>query len=208
MDDGQLLLRVGDRKVRLVSPPGDPGVPEPDGRIYFWWGLTAAALALAREVVSRGDLAGRRVVELGCGLGLPGVAAGLGGARVTFTDAKADALVYARRNAAANDLPAARTAFEVLNWVRPDTREEFDYVLGAEILYDYYMHRAQLDLFDRLLAPGGTLVLADRRRRVVERFFGRLGDTGFRGTATDHDLALPGEPAHRITVFAWQRQSE
>ena len=46
---------------------------EEDGRLYFWWGLTAAAWALARELAGRADLADRRVVELGCGLGLPGV---------------------------------------------------------------------------------------------------------------------------------------
>jgi predicted nicotinamide N-methyase len=206
MNDGQLQLPVGDRTVRLVTPPDVANDLEEDGRIYFWWGLTAAALALSRELVSGGDLADRRVVELGCGLGLPGVVAGLGGARVTFTDAKADALVYARLNAEANGLPRERTSFEVLDWVHPETPDRFDYVLGTEILYDYNMHRAQLDLFDRLLAPGGTLLLADRRRRVVERFFGRLRDRGFGGTTTDHELALPGEPAHRITVFAWRRE--
>jgi len=205
LTDGQLHLPVGDHTVRLVTPSGVQDDPEPDGRIYFWWGLTAAALALARELESRADLENRRVVELGCGLGLPGVVAGLLGARVTFTDAKAEALAYARQNAAANDLPRARTTFSVLDWVAPATREQFDFVLGTEILYDYNMHRAQLQLFDRLLAPGGTLVLADRRRRVVERFFGRLRDAGFRGTTTDHTLALPGEPTHRITVFTWRR---
>lgn len=205
MGDGQLRLRVGDRTVRLVTPPDVQRDPEQDGRIYFWWGLTAAALALARELESRGDLSERRVVELGCGLGLPGVVAGLCGARVTFTDAKGDALDYARQNAAANELRPSHTAFRVLDWVQPATREQFDFVLGTEILYDYNMHRAQLDLFDRLLAPGGTLLLADRRRRVVERFFGRLRDAGFAGTATDLTLALPGEPAHCITVFAWRR---
>ncbi len=216
MNDKTLLLEVGDRSVRLTTPPGAPNghgpesesEPESDGRIYFWWGLTAAALALARELVARGDLADRRVVELGCGLGLPGVVAGLEGAQVTFTDAKADALVYARQNAGANDLPRDRTAFEVLDWVHPATGQRFDFVLGTEILYDYNMHRAQLDLFDRLLAPGGTLLLADRRRRVVERFFGRLRDSGFGGTTTDYNLALPGEPAHKITVFAWRRDPE
>jgi len=205
MNDGQLRLPVGDRTVRLVTPLDVPDDPEQDGRLYFWWGLTAAALALARELESRGDLADRSVVELGCGLGLPGIVAALGGARVTFTDAKADALGYARQNAAANALPTSRTAFEVLDWARPATREQFDFVLGTEILYDYNLHRAQLDLFERLLAPGGTLLLADRRRRVVERFFGRLRDAHFDGTSTDHTLALPGEPPHCITVFAWRR---
>ncbi len=208
MTDGNLQLPVGDLTVTLASPPRVPDADEAeekDGRIYFWWGLTAAALALARELAARDDLADRRVVELGCGLGLPGVVAGLGGAQVTFTDAKVDALAYARQNAAANALPSEQTAFEVLDWEHPDQRAPYDFVLGTEILYDYNMHRAQLELFERLLAPGGILLLADRRRRSVGRFFGQLRDRGFDGTMRDHTLALPGEPEHRITVFAWRR---
>ena len=45
---------------------------------------------------------GRRIVEVGCGLGLPGIAALACGLRVTFTDYDATALRFAADNARAN----------------------------------------------------------------------------------------------------------
>lgn len=210
MTDDQRIVEVGRHAVRLATPSVPPAeLPEDveeDGRLYFWWGLTTGALALARVLADREDLPGKRVVELGCGLGLPGLVAGLGGAHVTFTDAKADALACVRRSAAANALAEAHTAFEVLDWERSVPGERFDLVLGAEILYDYNMHRAQLELLDGLVASGGMVLLADRRRRAVERFFGRLRDRGFGGTITEHELTPPGEPLQRITVYAWSRE--
>ena len=51
----------------------------------YWAELWPSALALAR-VVARRPLTGRRVIELGCGLGLPSITAALAGGRVLATD--------------------------------------------------------------------------------------------------------------------------
>jgi len=50
----------------------------------YWADLWPSAIELA-HVVARWDLAGRRVLELGCGLALPGIAAALRGGRVTVS---------------------------------------------------------------------------------------------------------------------------
>jgi predicted nicotinamide N-methyase len=115
------------------------------------------------------------------------------------------ALAYARRNAASNGLTAGDVDFAVLDWEAPDVTERFDLVLGTEILYDYNLHGALLALLPRLLAPGGTVLFVDRRRLVVDRFFGRLRDRGFTGRQTDHTLALPGESEQTVTVFHWAK---
>ncbi|HKC77906.1 MAG TPA: methyltransferase domain-containing protein, partial [Gaiellaceae bacterium] len=69
----------------------------------YWAELWPSGLALARHVAAR-DLQGLRVLELGCGLGLPSLAAAACGAEVLATDWAEDAIELLRRNAPRNDV--------------------------------------------------------------------------------------------------------
>src|SRR5215211_8113628 len=67
----------------------------------YWAELWPSALALARAIARR-PLTGRRTIELGCGLGLPAIAAAAAGARVLATDWSRDAVAITARNAERN----------------------------------------------------------------------------------------------------------
>ena len=67
-----------------------------DERLPYWAELWPAAVAMAHYMTERLPLAGRRDLELGCGLGLVGIVAALKGARVLSTDYEAAALAFAR----------------------------------------------------------------------------------------------------------------
>ena len=69
-----------------------------DEFLPYWAELWPSGLALA-EHVAGGGVAGARVLELGCGLALPSLAAALGGADVLATDWAADAVALAGGNA-------------------------------------------------------------------------------------------------------------
>src|SRR6476469_123472 len=69
----------------------------------YWAELWPSALALARAVGAR-SLRGARVLELGCGLGLPSLVAAVAGGRVTATDWSPDSIAMTLRNAERNDL--------------------------------------------------------------------------------------------------------
>ena len=86
------LERHVDRNALLAAD--DP--PEPPYWAHRWTG--AAVLA---EAVPRGA---RSAVELGCGLGLPGLVRARHGAHVTFVDRVAAPLAFVRASAAANRL--------------------------------------------------------------------------------------------------------
>src|SRR5215217_44524 len=64
----------------------------------YWAELWPSGVALAREVAAR-SLKGARTLELGCGLGLPSIAAALAGGRVLATDWSTDAIAMAAANA-------------------------------------------------------------------------------------------------------------
>jgi predicted nicotinamide N-methyase len=146
------------------------------------------------------DLAGRRVLELGCGLGLPAIAAAHAGAVVLATDWAEDALAFAARNAARNGV---RVQTALLAWDRPETlaSRQFDIVLGADLLYEQRNAAPLLTLLDRALAPEGFALVADPGRRHAHVFLEAARRAGWvvdSGSAAD----LPQGAIHRL----WREQ--
>ena len=175
--EGGLITRTvelpgGD--LRLLQPAESAELPD-EGAIEwapltpYWSVLWRSGLALARELAGE-DLRGRRVVELGCGLGLPSLAAARAGAQVLATDAYEEPLELLARNAEANGL-AVETA--VADWYWPEELVEgapFDIVVAADVLYLEVAVGAFLELLPRL-APEARL--ADPGRAGVRDFLAR-----------------------------------
>lgn len=137
-----------------------------DEYLPYWAELWPSAIALAR-VVARRSLEGRRVLELGCGLGLPGLAAAVGGARATVTDWAPEAIVAARDNAVRNGVEVEAL---VCDWRAADAlvaRAPWDLVLLADVLYEERNVAPLLELLPRL---GGEVLLADPARATAAPF--------------------------------------
>jgi predicted nicotinamide N-methyase len=134
------IVVVSGRDLTIARPADseallDEAAFERDEFMPYWAELWPSARALARRVGSRA-LRGARVLELGCGLGLPSIAAALAGGRVLATDWSPDAIDFTERNAAAND---ARLQTAVASW--DDTaalvaRGPWDLVIGSDLLYE------------------------------------------------------------------------
>jgi predicted nicotinamide N-methyase len=126
-----------------------------DEFLPYWAELWPAAGALASALPEA--LAGLRVVELGCGLGVPSLVAAARGAVVTATDWAEDAVALLAQNAAANGLEVLA---EVRDW-RDPWEGEFDLALAADVLYE---ERNVEPLLARLrqLAPEALVALAGR----------------------------------------------
>ncbi len=142
-----------------------------DEFLPYWAELWPSGIALARAVAAR-DVRGLRVLELGCGLGLPSLAAALGGADVLATDWALDAIALLRRNATRN---GAALRAEVVRWDDPEPllREApWDLVLGADLLYEARNAEQLAALLPRL---GGGLLLAEPGRPYAGAFLERIG---------------------------------
>ena len=114
---------VGALRLTIVRPRSaedliDEGDYARDERLPYWAELWPSAHVLAGHLAAR-DLRGRRVVELGCGVGLPSVVAALGRAEVLATDWYADALAFVQANAAA---AGARVETLLVDWADPPAR--------------------------------------------------------------------------------------
>src|SRR5436190_9304487 len=99
-----------------------------DAKMPYWACLWPAAKALAEEVLVGPGLAGRRALDLGCGLGLVGLAALERGAHVTFLDWEPAAVLLARESAYAAGHSGVSTV--VADWRSPPPLAPFDVVLA------------------------------------------------------------------------------
>ena len=131
----------------------------------YWAELWPSALALAR-VVARRPLTGRRVIELGCGLGLPAIAAALAGGRVLATDWSPASVAMTARNAERN---GAALETRVFRWDAPPEPlgPPWPLVLASDVLYEARNVEQLLALLPRLTAAGGEVWLADPGRTTT-----------------------------------------
>lgn len=158
-----------------------PGVPEPD---VYWSQVWPPASLLGQFILRSDRFAGRRVVELGCGIGLPGLAAAAAGAEVTFSDYVPIAVELAVANARRNGFENARGL--VLDWKLPPS-ESFDWVLGSDILYDHHNHLPLIHTLEQILAPAGIAWIGDAGRYHVPQFIERAWQHGFDVELWDED---------------------
>jgi predicted nicotinamide N-methyase len=139
--------------------------------IPYWARLWPSGSELALDVAMNPPAADARVLELGCGLGLPSVVAARAGAEVLATDGVSDAVAFTAHNLLLNEVDG-RAAHA--DWSEHGSslveQGPFDLVLAADVLYTIANKDAALDLFPRLLAPGGEIRLADPDRANARYF--------------------------------------
>ena len=153
------VVSAGGVRLELLRPESPEALIDEeafadDEFLPYWAELWPAASALAEALP---DVAGLRVVELGCGLGLPSLVAAGRGAEVTAVDWAEDAVDLLRRNADRNGLSLHA---EVRDWREPwDAR--FDLALAADVLYERRNVEPVLARLDEL-APVSLVGLAGR----------------------------------------------
>ncbi len=99
----------------------------------FWFRQWESGIVLAHTLVMHPDPQGRRLLELGAGLGLAGLAAAMVGFNVTLSDNEEMILDFQRVSSAANGL--SRIASIKLDLLDLPELESFDVIAGAEILF-------------------------------------------------------------------------
>jgi predicted nicotinamide N-methyase len=170
--DVQLAAGV---RLSILRPPSaeeliDEAAFDEEEFLPYWAELWPSGLALARHVATL-ELGGRRVLELGCGLGLPSLAAALQGAHVLATDWADAATDLLRRNAERNVL-SLRVAR--VRWSEPEPllrAAPWDLVLGADLLYEARNAEQLAKLLPQL---GGDVLLAEPGRPYAKDFLERF----------------------------------
>jgi predicted nicotinamide N-methyase len=187
--------RFAGRTVRIVRPRDHDAIldellaeDDPDeDRLPFWAVLWPSGVALAQAIGSQ-PLPGRRVLELGCGLGLASVAAAAAGATVLAVDRSPEATTFAAVNAARNGLTldTAVASFDEPQQLLRDA--PWDLVLAADVLYEQRNVPVLLSLMPRLVDKGGEVWLGDPGRPMLGAFLEGADTTGWRRERVPTDI--------------------
>lgn len=193
-----LLNRPGESD-RLLDHPAVRAAFAADDYLPFWADLWPAARMLAKVVLSEPWTPGLEALEIGCGLGLPGIAALAAGVRVTFSDYDATALKFAADNARLNgfsDFGLLR-----LDWRTPPEGPSFPVVLGSDLVYELRNVDPLVALVGRVLSPGGLCLLTDQDRVPASALRDRLAAEGFTFTTHAMKAGEPGGSRWRGTLY-------
>ncbi len=173
-----------------------PGELERDLCPYFGV-VWPAARALANELARRGrSLAGKSVLELGCGLALPALVAARLGARVTATDLHPDVPAFLARNLELNALGTDALEYLELDWrssglARGPAPRRFEFVVASDILYEAGHPAPVARALAAHVAPGGVILLADPGRAYLQACLDELEHLGFRCESEVVEVADP-----------------
>ena len=135
----------------------------------FWVRLWEAAMVLAQFLAGQEFKTGTTMLELGAGLGAPGLAAAANGCKVTLSDYEEQILDFERVSAAASRLD--KVGFAMLDWKNPPPMDRFDVIAGAEVLFREEFFQPLLEVMRRALKPDGVIHLAhDIKRKSLKPF--------------------------------------
>ena len=114
----------------------------------------------------------KRILEIGCGLGLPSFVATRFGGDVIATDFHADVPIFLKVNQEKNNI---KFDYQVMNWRNSIERTsaslgQFDLVLGSDILYESQHAMEVAKALIAFLKPGGKIILSDPGRSYVQKF--------------------------------------
>jgi predicted nicotinamide N-methyase len=187
----------------------DRAADDPEQNLPYWAEIWPSGVALADAILGAPDLvAGRRVLELGCGLGITAIAALMAGAEVTAADYSADALLLCRHNAALNagrEPETIQVNWRALSAALLDREPRgWSVVLAADVLYESRDVEPLRAAVERLIAPGGILWLAEPGRPPARRFREEARAAGWEAASTAHEGPWP-DPADAGVVVGVHR---
>ncbi len=163
-----------------------------DERLPYWGDMWPSSIALARWCLKEGQLKGKRILELGCGLGLAGISAARAGAIVVMSDYEEDALAFANYNVRANGPTTDQISCYFMDWRSPETIPECDIIVGSDVVYE----EKNIEPIVQILQTARIQysVFTDPQRRTCGKFINALQQRGFLVESHSSNVILKGPP--------------
>ncbi len=133
----------------------------------YWAQLWPTSLQLAEKILASDWPTGGTAIELGCGIGLAGLAALERGLHVTLSDYNPIAVELALENA--RRCGYSRVSGLVLYWRQPPP-QTFDVILASDVIYDRELHTPLINTIETLSHERTMTWIADGGRSATEDF--------------------------------------
>ncbi|MDD5364276.1 MAG: methyltransferase domain-containing protein [Gallionellaceae bacterium] len=186
----------------------DPdGVAERAGISSASWplfGLVWPSARILAGIVQALPLVGRRVLEIGCGLGLASLVMRRRGADITASDLHPLAAAFMAENLRLNRLEAI--AFRTGNWADADPDlGAFDLIVGSDVLYERDLPGLLADYIDRHSSPSVEVIIVDPDRGNRAAFNHRMAGLGYRHTETRAAAQLESGEPYKGRILNYRR---
>jgi predicted nicotinamide N-methyase len=198
------------RSVDVIRPVDvetllDQSADDPEQNLPYWAEIWPSGIALGAAVANAPELvAGKPVLELGSGVGITAAIALEAGAALTTTDYAPESLIMTRLTCRLHT--AAEPVTRQVNWRAADAHlfqddgEPWPVILAADVLYEERDIEPVLDVFERVLAPGGLLWLAEPGRRPSRLAIERANERGWEIATTSCEAAWPDPKDEGVVV--------
>ncbi len=180
--------------------------PDNEEKIPYWADIWPAARVMARVIWNDIDFHGYDVLELGAGLGLPGITAALKGGAITFSDFEEEALKISVANAALNGINNVKTYLG--DWRDFRLKKKYDWILASDILYSSKNNPFAEKVFENNLKKDGVIIIAHADRKATYLSVNRLSQKKFIETERRVEsitLHGPYYPNYKITIHYLQK---
>jgi predicted nicotinamide N-methyase len=192
IEDRTYLIDRPAQSDQLIDHPAVRSAFAADEYLPYWADLWPASRMLGKAILRETWTPASEALEIGCGLGLPGIVALSVGLRVTFSDYDPTALRFAADNARTNGFEDFRTLR--LDWRSPPENLQFPVVLASDLVYELRNVEPLVKLIKRVLLPGGLCLMTDQDRVPSVAMREALVDSGL-SIATQ--IVRAGEPGSR-----------
>ena len=182
-----LVLNVGGQPYRLRVLSDIRQFADPDhhsarlGISSAQWSLFGQVWPAGRllaQARSEFDIAGKRILELGCGIGLASLVLQRRGADIVASDVHPLTETFLAYNAALNELPALH--YRQMRWDVPlPTLGRFDLIIASDVLYEQHHAELLCGVIERHTLERAEVLITDAGRGNSGRFTRVLGGLGF-----------------------------
>lgn len=187
----QRIANIDELFNNLINQPKD-SIEIKDERIPYWADLWPSAIALSKHLSTLTNFNDKQILEIGCGLALPGIVASKMGAKITFSDYIHQPLAFAKQNAELNNINNAN--YKIIDWrtINDIDLRGIDIILASDVAYEKRSFDDLLKAIQHFTSKGIIVYLSEPNRQLAIPFINNLKELALIKVEKTYDIHLNG----------------
>lgn len=153
------------------------------------------------------DLVGKRILEIGAGLGLPSLVIHRREGDITVSDWHPLSQTFLNENLSLNAMGPLK--YQTGNWVETNPKlGQFDLIIGSDVLYERQQPGELAVFIDRHAAPSAQIIIVDPNRGNRVDFCREMSGLGYDFTTRRADRHIENGDSYKGRFLTFSRLSE